>query len=102
MIWCGFRANVKSFSRPSLVLDLPKPSLARGQSVRAAVENMKDHLLSLALILLTRLAFGQIPAPTDAPKPLTPEQAVASYRLPPGFRLEVIASEPLIASPSGV
>jgi putative membrane-bound dehydrogenase-like protein len=47
-------------------------------------------------------ARAQIPQPTDAPKPLTPEQTAASYRLPPGFRLEVVASEPLIASPSGV
>src|SRR5688572_12640828 len=31
-----------------------------------------------------------------------PEQTAASYRLPEGFRLEVVASEPLIASPSGV
>jgi len=43
------------------------------------------------------LARAQIPQPTDAPKPLTPEQTAASYRLPPGFRLEVVASEPLIA-----
>lgn len=63
---------------------------------------MKNHLLSLALIFLARSAFGQIPPPADAPKPLTPEQTIASYRLPPGFRLEVVASEPLIASPSGI
>src|SRR5688572_15617566 len=31
-----------------------------------------------------------------------PEQTAASYRLPEGFRLEVVASEPLIASPSAV
>jgi len=47
-------------------------------------------------------AAAQIPRPTDAPTPLTPEQTAASYRLPPGFLLEVVASEPLIASPSGV
>ena len=47
-------------------------------------------------------AGAQVPRPTDAPKPLTPEQTAGSYLLPPGFRLEVVASEPLIASPSGV
>ncbi len=45
---------------------------------------------------------GEIPHPDDAPRPLSPEESAASYRLPAGFRLEVVASEPLIASPSGV
>jgi putative membrane-bound dehydrogenase-like protein len=45
---------------------------------------------------------AQIPQPTDAPKPLTPEQSTAAFRLPTGFRMEAVASEPLIASPSGV
>lgn len=43
-----------------------------------------------------------IPIPDDAPKPRSPEETVRSYQLPDGFRLEVVASEPLIASPSGV
>jgi putative membrane-bound dehydrogenase-like protein len=62
---------------------------------------MKTGIFWLTLIGV-HVAFGQIPPPTDAPKPLSPEETAASYRLPPGFRLEVIASEPLIASPSGV
>ncbi len=45
---------------------------------------------------------AQIPRPTDAPKPLTPEQSAAAFKLPDGFRMEVVASEPLIASPTGV
>ncbi len=61
---------------------------------------------SIAISVIAFLALdcleAQIPQPTDAPKPLTPEQTAASYRLPPGFRLEVGASEPLIASPSAV
>ena len=56
----------------------------------------------MAALLVARIASAQIPQPTDAPKPLSPEETAASYRLPDGFRLEVIASEPLIASPSGV
>lgn len=65
---------------------------------RAAV-----RLLSwLLAVLATGVASAQIPAPTDAPKPLAPEDTAASYRLPPGFRLEVVASEPLIASPTAV
>jgi len=59
--------------------------------------------LILAVIWVSGVTgLAQIPAPTDAPKPLTPEQTAASYRLPEGFRLEVVASEPLIASPSAV
>ena len=50
----------------------------------------------------THLALAQIPKPTDAPKPMTPEQSAAAFKLPDGFRMEVVASEPLIASPSAV
>src|SRR5881296_3895237 len=48
------------------------------------------------------LVLAQIPKPTDAPKPMTPEQSAAAFKLPGGFRMEVVASEPLIASPSAV
>lgn len=51
---------------------------------------------------LTADVLAQIPPPTDAPKPLTPEQSAAAFKLPEGFRMEIIASEPLIASPSAV
>ncbi|HKQ39273.1 MAG TPA: PVC-type heme-binding CxxCH protein, partial [Verrucomicrobiae bacterium] len=40
--------------------------------------------------------------PKDAPAPRTPEESAAAFLLPEGFRMEVIASEPLIASPSAV
>src|SRR5437879_3041836 len=53
-------------------------------------------------LLVAALAAAQIPAPTDAPKPLSPEQSAAAFKLPDGFRMEVVASEPLIASPSAV
>jgi putative membrane-bound dehydrogenase-like protein len=58
--------------------------------------------LAWALLSAPNPALGQIPKPTDAPKPMTPEQTTASYKLPDGFRLEVVASEPLISSPSAV
>jgi putative membrane-bound dehydrogenase-like protein len=53
-------------------------------------------------LLLGFSASAQIPAPTDAPKPRTPEESAATFKLPPGFRMEVVASEPLLASPSGI
>ena len=46
--------------------------------------------------------FAQIEPATDGPKPLSPEEAVHSFKLPPGFQMELVASEPLIEEPSGV
>ena len=43
-----------------------------------------------------------IPKPDDAPKPMSPEESARAFRLPEGFRVEVVASEPLLASPSAV
>ena len=63
---------------------------------------MKPFHLPLTLALTAQLVSAQIPLPTDAPKPLTPEQSAAAFKLPDGFRMEVIASEPLISSPSGM
>src|SRR6266513_887292 len=63
---------------------------------------MKSLSSLAAPLLVAALAAAQIPAPTDAPKPMAPEQSAAAFKLPEGFRLEVVASEPLIASPSAV
>ena len=68
---------------------------------------MTLHRLPIATMLLFWMELslgvrGQIPLPADAPKPLTPEQSAAAFRLPKGFQMEVIASEPLISSPSAV
>src|SRR4029450_11496391 len=63
---------------------------------------MHSLQLTLALVLAAHGLSAQIPSPTDAPKPLSPEQSAAAFKLPPGFRIEVVASEPLIESPSGV
>ncbi len=63
---------------------------------------LRSTALAWAMVIATELAFAQIPKPTDAPRPLTPEQSAASFKLPDGFRMEVVASEPLIASPSAV
>ena len=44
----------------------------------------------------------RINKPDDAPKPLSPSEAVKSFQLPPGFRIELVASEPLINEPTGI
>ncbi|MGA1237126.1 MAG: PVC-type heme-binding CxxCH protein [Limisphaerales bacterium] len=66
----------------------------------AASHPVRVH--AIALMLLPLLAMAQIPLPTDAPKPLTPAESAAAFHLPPDFRMQTVASEPLISSPSGV
>ena len=63
---------------------------------------MRFLCLPLTLVLTTQFISAQIPKPTDAPKPRTPEESAAAFKLPDGFLMEVVASEPLIASPSAV
>lgn len=63
---------------------------------------MKLIAAFLGLFLMARSIAAQIPAPTDAPKPRSPAESAAAFKLPSGFRMEVVASEPLIASPSAV
>ncbi|MBC7852186.1 MAG: c-type cytochrome, partial [Pirellulaceae bacterium] len=43
---------------------------------------------------------GKMPTPlSDSPPPLSPEQALASFTLRPGMKIELVASEPLIVDP---
>src|SRR6187200_3629216 len=63
---------------------------------------LKSIALGWTALAANNFAFAQIPKPTDAPIPMTPEQSAAAFQLPDGFRMEVVASEPLIASPSAV
>src|SRR5262245_41782232 len=65
----------------------------------------------LAWVLLSPTASlplsGATPDPIHNPKskiqnltgPLTPAQALASFQLEPGLRLELVAAEPLVADP---
>lgn len=77
------------------------PSSAAGRRLRIGLRVPFLILLSLTVSGPVSVC-AQIPHPTDAPKPMTPDQSAAAFRLPEGFRMEVIASEPLIASPSGL
>ncbi len=63
---------------------------------------MMCRLLLLCPFILTSVALGQIPKPSDAPQPVAAEQAVSQFKLPDGLRMELVASEPLIREPSGV
>jgi len=65
------------------------------------------RFLALALLLLISAPLrgglrAAIPSPADAPKPLAPEASARLVKVPPGFQLQLLASEPLIREPSGV
>lgn len=64
---------------------------------------LKKFCLSvLVTALLNTGVAAQIPFATDAPKPLTPKESLASFQLPDNLRIELVASEPLIVEPSAM
>ena len=62
----------------------------------------KAVLINVVFFALASVLRGEIPRPDDAPKPLSPVESARTIRVPAGFRLELVASEPLINEPSGV
>jgi putative membrane-bound dehydrogenase-like protein len=58
--------------------------------------------VSLLLLGLAGSICGQILKPDDAPKPLSPAKSAGLFKVPVGFRIELVASEPLVREPSGV
>jgi putative membrane-bound dehydrogenase-like protein len=75
----------------------------RKQALRASLAGLGTVLLSIGCFTLVQAADANkiVPA-TDAPKPLTPEESRKSFKLPDGFRIELVASEPLLAEPTGM
>ena len=51
---------------------------------------------------LPQPAVAEIPKPTDAPRPLSPQDSHATFRVPAGLKVQLVAAEPLIHEPSGV
>src|SRR5262249_17993926 len=47
-------------------------------------------------------AADKITPATDAPKPLSAEESRKSFQLPKGLRIELVASEPALAEPTGI
>lgn len=64
---------------------------------------IKITIVALALTTFLRISLtsAEIPVPDDAPQPLSPDESVKRVRLPDGFRLDLVAAEPLIREPSG-
>jgi putative membrane-bound dehydrogenase-like protein len=59
-------------------------------------------LVLLALLCSTRAGSAQIPVPTDTPKPMSVAESAKAVKLPPGFKLEIVAAEPLVREPSNM
>jgi putative membrane-bound dehydrogenase-like protein len=77
---------------------------SRGHETHFSRRKRSQSLVTSTATLMVAAfaALAQIPRPEDAPKPRSPEESAAAFRVPEGFRVEVMASEPLIASPSAV
>jgi putative membrane-bound dehydrogenase-like protein len=54
------------------------------------------------VLLVTALSHAEIPRPDDAPQPLSPAESAKLFQLPTGAKIRLLASEPLIAEPSGI
>jgi len=74
---------------------------------------MKTPLATLVLLVGATSAFAlnkgnagpdqvEIKFNLPPPKPLSPEEALKTFKLPPGFRIELVASEPMIESPVAI
>jgi len=59
-------------------------------------------LMMLTVVLWQISAVAQIPYATDAPKPLSPEESIAAFRLPNDLKIDLVASEPNIVEPSAM
>lgn len=59
-------------------------------------------ILALAPVIAGSWVWAEIPKPDDAPQPKSPEESKKCFTLPDGFRIDLIASEPLIRDPSCV
>lgn len=54
----------------------------------------------LGLVMIATPLGAEIPKPDDAPQPKAPAESKKCFKLPEGFRIDLIASEPLIRDPS--
>ena len=62
----------------------------------------KYFAIAVAILLAvgSKIATADIESAPDAPQPLSPYESAAAMQLPEGFRIELVASEPLIQDPS--
>ncbi len=95
----------------------PARGVGGGRALQRSGSNRARRVGSSAIVTVGIVALsagllaraGRVPpaaAPAGAPQapatvspPLTPAEALQTFRLPPGYRLELVASEPLVADP---
>ncbi len=58
--------------------------------------------LACTLVVVADEKAITIPPAADAPQPLSPQESLKRMRLPQGFRMELVANEPLVVEPSCV
>src|SRR4249920_927479 len=58
--------------------------------------------MAALLLAAATHAPAEIPKPADAPQPLVAEESAKHFQVSDGFKVELVASEPLIREPSGV
>lgn len=58
--------------------------------------------LAATWLLLAPCGLAEIPQPADAPGARSPVESLRQFCLPPGYAIKLVASEPLIAEPTGV
>ena len=58
--------------------------------------------LILSCLCIPVSSNAQILPAKDAPQPLSPEESAKRIRLPEGFQIELVASEPVVKEPSGI
>jgi putative membrane-bound dehydrogenase-like protein len=81
-------ANLRTFLKA-------ESDLKTGRRNSAAQSDWLRAALCLAA-LCTNLSAGPLVAPTE---PLTPQEQIAKFHLPPGFEIQLVASEPDIQKP---
>ena len=60
------------------------------------------RIATAILIALTSAVVAEIKPADDAPPPHLPEQSAAMMQISHGFRIELVAAEPLVADPVGI
>src|SRR5438132_2079476 len=98
MAWrCQCRLDLKDSFSP--ILDHMKRSVFTTTVASAA-------LLTQSMAPIPASAQGQVPdAPPARPapnKPLSPEETLATFRLEPGLRIELVAAEPTVVDPVAI
>ena len=58
--------------------------------------------VAFGMALASVAISDEVGKPTDAPAPRSPKESRECFRMPPGYELKLVASEPLVREPTGV